>query len=110
VPEAILDELLVTVTRKRSLSKTIPLELLDEFLAAIKTLGEEVPRITEPIPAVTRDPKDDFLLAYALFGMADYLLTGDDDLLALNGQISGLSILSPRNFLDTAANTMTGNL
>jgi hypothetical protein len=33
---------------------------------------------------VCRDPDDNFLLAICLDGQADYLLTGDDDLLVLN--------------------------
>jgi predicted nucleic acid-binding protein len=57
-----------------------------------------VPRVESPIPAVTRDPKDDYLLAYALVGEADYLVTGDEDLLVLEGQISELEILTPRQF------------
>ena len=98
VPEALMDEILVTVTRKPRLSKRIPPEVLEEFLSIIKNNSEEVPRITEPIPVVTRDPKDDYLLVYALVGMADYLVTGDDDLLALNGHVQELHILSPRRF------------
>jgi uncharacterized protein len=31
-----------------------------------------------------RDPKDNFLLSLAVDGKADYLLTGDNDLLILN--------------------------
>lgn len=33
----------------------------------------------------SRDPKDDKFLAVAVAGSADYLVTGDDDLLTLNG-------------------------
>lgn len=33
--------------------------------------------------SVSRDPKDDIFLACALAGHADYLVTGDDDLLCL---------------------------
>ena len=98
VPEALLDEILVTVTGKPRLSKRIPPDVLEEFLSIIQTFGEEVPRITDPIPAVTRDPKDDYLLAYALVGRADYLVNGDDDLLAMSRQIQELHILAPRQF------------
>jgi len=98
VPEALLDEILVTVTGKARLSTRISPEVLEDFLATIRTSGEEIPQITEPIPAVTRDPKDDYLLAYALVGAADYLVTGDDDLLNLTEQIPDLYILSPRQF------------
>lgn len=37
----------------------------------------------ESFVTVCRDPKDNFLLALAKDGKADYLLTGDKDLLAL---------------------------
>ncbi|WP_417589948.1 putative toxin-antitoxin system toxin component, PIN family [Owenweeksia hongkongensis] len=36
------------------------------------------------VVSVCRDPKDDFLLSLALSGKADYLITGDKDLLVLN--------------------------
>jgi putative PIN family toxin of toxin-antitoxin system len=72
--------------------------MLEEFLAIFRCFGEEVARISEPIPAVTRDPKDDYLLAYALVGKADYLVAVDDDLLALNGHIQELHIISPRHY------------
>jgi len=98
VPEALLNEILVTVTEKPRLAKRIPPDDLKEFLATIQELSEEVPRIENPIPAVTRDPTDDFLLAYGLVGGADYLVTGDEDLLALHGQIKELEILTPRQF------------
>jgi putative PIN family toxin of toxin-antitoxin system len=98
VPEALLDELLETVRSKPRLAKRISLQSLEEFLTIIQELSEEVPRIKSPIPAVTRDPKDDYLLAYALVGRADYLVTGDDDLLTLQQQIHELEILTPRQF------------
>ncbi|MEJ2750687.1 MAG: putative toxin-antitoxin system toxin component, PIN family, partial [Anaerolineae bacterium] len=82
VPEALLDEILVTVSNKPHLAQRISPDLLKEFLSTVQELGETVPRIESPIPAVTRDPKDDYLLAYALVGKADYLVTGDEDLLA----------------------------
>ena len=98
MPEVLLDEVLVTVTGRPHLSTRIPPKILEEFLATIKAFGEEVPQITDPIPAVTRDPKDDYLLVYALVGAADYLVTGDDDLLTLNETIPELYILTPRQF------------
>lgn len=35
------------------------------------------------IPSRCRDPKDDYLLELAVISDADYLLTGDDDLLSM---------------------------
>jgi putative PIN family toxin of toxin-antitoxin system len=98
VPEALLNEILVTVAAKPRLVKRIPLDKLKVFLTTIQELSEEVPLIDSPIPAVTRDPKDDYLLAYALVGRADYLVTGDEDLLTLQRQIQEMEILTPRQF------------
>lgn len=51
---------------------------------------------------VCRDPKDDMLLHVALNGEAQYLITGDQDLLVLGSsfrQSHGLHILSPGDYL-----------
>jgi putative PIN family toxin of toxin-antitoxin system len=46
---------------------------------------------------VCRDPKDNFLLALAKDGRADYLITGDADLLSLNA-FDGATILTYAGF------------
>jgi putative PIN family toxin of toxin-antitoxin system len=53
------------------------------------------------LPLHARDPKDDMLLAAALAGGASYLVTGDADLLVLNGdsRLRGLKIITVRAFL-----------
>lgn len=51
---------------------------------------------------MTRDPKDDYLIAYAVIGEADYLVTGDKDLLVLE-QIAGVTIVTPARFADLLA-------
>lgn len=50
----------------------------------------------------SRDPEDDFLLETALGGKADYLITGDEDLLVLNGNpaLGNLKIITAKEFLD----------
>lgn len=62
---------------------------------AIQTPPDELP------PVRCRDPKDDYLLACAVAGTADYLVTGDRDLLALDGDpaLGALRILTPLDFL-----------
>ncbi len=98
MPQALLNELIVTVRGKPRLVKRIPLDELEIFVALLAGSGERVATIAEPIPAATRDRNDDYLLAYALLGAADYLVTGDRDLLVLNEQIAGLTILTPAQF------------
>jgi putative PIN family toxin of toxin-antitoxin system len=48
--------------------------------------------------AVCRDPKDDKFLEVAIAGKADAIVSGDDDLLALN-PFEGIPIITPRAFL-----------
>lgn len=49
-------------------------------------------------PGVCRDPDDDYLLGCAAAGGADYLVTGDQDLLTV-GPYRGVAIVSARDFL-----------
>jgi putative PIN family toxin of toxin-antitoxin system len=99
----LLQELLVTVRGKRRLAERIRPEDLAAFIAILEEFGERVGELSEAIPAVTRDPKDDYLLAYALVGEVDYLVTGDKDLLELQGQIRAMEILTPVQFINVLA-------
>lgn len=48
---------------------------------------------------VCRDPDDDNILAAALSGKSDCIITGDKDLLVLKSY-EGINILSPRDFIE----------
>ena len=67
-----------------------------KYLSLLLSGGQRV----EPTdtPPLCRDPKDDMLLALAQAGEADFLITGDRDLLDL-GAIGGTRILSPADFV-----------
>ena len=97
VPEELLEELAARAREKPYLAERIHPEEVDELAQILSTIAEPIPQITEPIPALTRDPKDDYLIAYALVGSADYLVTGDRDLLALR-QVGDVKIVTPREF------------
>ena len=71
---------------------------------------ESLCRMAEPERHVSicRDPKDDAYLSLCADVGADYLVTGDNDLLAVDpGRLSalpkGLKILTPRQFLEADA-------
>jgi uncharacterized protein len=62
---------------------------------------EDLPKIE-----MCRDPKDDKFLELALGGDADYLVTGDDDLLMI-GQIGRTMIIKPNTFLEAILGKIT---
>jgi len=92
-PEDLLNELVEKARAKRYLAERIAPEEVRELVDILAEVSEIIPKITQEIPAVTRDPKDDYLLAYALVGQADYLVTGDSDLLVL-GQVENTKIVT----------------
>ncbi len=51
------------------------------------------------LSGVTRDPKDDAIVACAVEGRAQYIASGDQDLLVL-GSYAGIVVLTPREFLE----------
>lgn len=69
-------------------------QLLHDFNA----VAEWVALPTPPGPAYSRDPDDDKFIHTALTGAADWLISGDGDLLELPA-IEGLAILSPAQAL-----------
>ncbi len=100
VPEGLIGELAGCVKGKPYLAARIRREDLEELFAILRETAELLPEISEPIPAVVRDPKDDYLIAHAVLARADYLVTGDDDLLCLE-RVETVRILTPRQFVET---------
>ena len=98
VPEELLQELKRKAREKKYLADRIEPAEVEKLVDILAIISEPIPKIREPIPVVTRDPKDDYLLAYALVGQADYLVTGDEDLLVLS-EVGNLSIISAQEFL-----------
>jgi len=52
-----------------------------------------------PLPDICRDPDDNHILQLAQYIEADYIITGDKDLLILE-QFEGTLIISPSDFND----------
>ena len=67
--------------RKPYLVKHIIRTDYEKLISLLRTDAELVD--VHSVVKVCRDPKDNFLLALAKDGNADYLITGDDDLLVL---------------------------
>lgn len=74
----------------------------DNIQTWIANLNEIGNQILNPLPAiepVCRDPDDDHVIAAAIVVNADYIVTGDKDLLSL-GQHQHIVIMTARDFLD----------
>jgi uncharacterized protein len=73
----------------------------DDILGAVEESAVPVTPV-ETLPISVRDLKDEPILASALGGDADYLVTGDADLLVLDGdpRLGKLRIVTARLFLD----------
>lgn len=75
-------------------------EDIESVLTPILSRAELVdPKLTV---TASRDPDDDHILACALEAKADAIVSGDKDLADL-GSFEGISILTPRQFLDRLA-------
>jgi len=95
--DPLLDELVDVLTRPRITRKYgISAADLAIILRLIALRGEKV-FPTRRI-AVCRDSKDDKFLEAASAGGADYIVSGDEDLLVLN-PFEGIAIISPADFL-----------
>ncbi|MEK6939252.1 MAG: putative toxin-antitoxin system toxin component, PIN family [Nanoarchaeota archaeon] len=75
---------------------------MKELIENLEIGAEKKISISEQYLSISsRDPKDNKLLACAIGGDANYLVTGNRDLLELNGhpKIADLKIVSPHDFL-----------
>jgi putative PIN family toxin of toxin-antitoxin system len=68
------------------------------FVALVMALSEVVD-LPESIPRICRDPDDDRVIACAVVGEADVIVSGDHDLLALE-RVGGIPILTAVQFLE----------
>ncbi len=79
--EELFDELIEVLNRPK-FKKYFSAEDIYELVSLINTKVEWI-KIVEKFNDC-RDPKDNFLLDLIVNGKADYLVTGDDDLITLN--------------------------
>ena len=74
----------------------LPGSTVTEIVALLRS-QEVVPKPAEPSPLPIRDQDDQWIVASAIAGQADVLVTGDQDLLSVAEQ-SPIPIVSPRGF------------
>jgi len=87
VPRELRREVLTRTSEKAYLSSRIERSDAEGLVTLLEQAGEKQPVLVGPHPPYGRDPKDDYLIAYAVAGHADYLVTDDEDLLVLDGRL-----------------------
>lgn len=101
--EDLIDEVERVLKREKIYNKyNIPPEEVTEFISELQNSASFIiPLNLESLPIHSRDEKDDILLACALAGKCEYLITGDEDLLILNGrpELGSLKIIKAAEFL-----------
>jgi hypothetical protein len=90
----LIKELKIVTTRPK-LKKYFPTESVNELIELLETISNNI-EIT-PKNFINRDPKDNFLLDLIEFSKADYLVTGDKDLL-IHNPFKSAEIISPAKF------------
>lgn len=81
ITNQLLEEIKEVTSRER-LKKYFPQESVADLIDLLQTVADNVE--IQPTHFINRDPKDNFLLDLIDFSKADYLITGDKDLLLLN--------------------------
>ena len=90
----LLEEIRI-VTGRDKLKKYFPEDSVKELIALLETIAEKIE--IQPTHFINRDPKDNFLLDLIDYSKADYLVTGDKDLLEHN-PFKTAAILTPKEF------------
>lgn len=89
----ILREFKGILTKKFKISSSDISEITD----IITETASEILHKVNSAPRICRDPDDDMIIAGAVDASADYIVTGDEDLLTLK-KFKNIIILNPRNF------------
>jgi putative PIN family toxin of toxin-antitoxin system len=82
--------------RRRLPPGFVPEEWIEDLAVAAVLVADG------PGPGICRDPADEIYLAAAVAAGAGFLVTGDDDLLALR-EHGGVAVVAPRRFLEILA-------
>lgn len=103
-------ELKNATVRRPYLASRISQDVLEAQFSRIAAFAVLIPLLEQEPPRISRDARDDCLLALAVVNDADYLVTRDKDLLELS-EAAGVHIVDPVAFLSilrTLRNDSTG--
>ncbi|MCC6704846.1 MAG: putative toxin-antitoxin system toxin component, PIN family [Thermomicrobiales bacterium] len=97
ISEMILSEVEKNVPRVLGSAVDGP-NTLSDYLNFLRMVAD-VTEVTSVTPGIATHPEDDWILATAVLGEVEFLVTGDKQLLALN-EYRGVKIITPRQFVE----------
>jgi uncharacterized protein len=95
-------EILQEVAKALEKKLKVPSKVIKDTIDYLKEHGS-VQKLRLPQKRISRDPSDDHVLALAEQSGADYIITGDEDLLILRGY-NKTPIVQPRQFWEILKN------
>jgi putative PIN family toxin of toxin-antitoxin system len=95
ISNEILDEVIDVMSRPKF--KSSP-EIIDMYIGTIEKIGRKI-YITGNITGISRDKDDDSKIECGMMCHADFIITGDDDLLVLE-EYKGIKIITPKEYLE----------
>lgn len=95
LPEPVAVELWRVLGRKLALDDSS----IDAILALLKELAVEVAKVPDQVEAISGDPDDDRILAAAISGGAETLISGDTRHLLPLGQHRSTRVVKPQAFV-----------
>ena len=104
--DLVLGEVMMTELRRVLKTKLRLTEDRVETVEAVFSGIERIPKPKKPSPVPIADPTDRWILATAVEGIADVLVTGDEHLLSVADE-APLPILSPRAFWELLRRSRT---
>jgi len=96
----LITEIQQTITKPK-LKKYFATDALEQMLSTFEPFIDLID--VKSVVTICRDPKDNFLLTLAKDGKADYLLTGDNDLLDVK-KFGKTKIITLSNFIEVTKN------
>ncbi|MBU6159434.1 MAG: putative toxin-antitoxin system toxin component, PIN family [Bacteroidetes bacterium] len=100
--DQLLDEIRL-VTDREKLKKYFPTESVNELVDLLENIAINVE--IKPVHIISKDPKDNFLFDLIEFSEADYLVTGDKEIL-LHNPFKTAQILTPVEFEKQIKNSL----
>ncbi len=94
LPNQLIEEVVDSISTKPNLRSRITSHRVQSVIEHISSAAIVPPPLMAETEHFVRDSKDDYLVAYALLVGADYLVTGDRDILVLS-TVQRLQIVSP---------------